>query len=163
MIEEEPFYTVDDGFTLYPDPDLIERNRWIVLAEDLSLDAARLAKETEYVLEEDAVVLGAEEPGEPGELKPEELEVEVGEDVASEQESEAEVENGAEAGTEVEVSSAPAVKARELMPLRLRREVSGADAYTLLSGPYKDLGAIQDCDLLKERGYSCLNLSLIHI
>ncbi len=59
LSEEEPFYTVPQDFMIYPDPEIIDENRWLVLAKGLSREEALAYRDTAYAFDkaEDMQVL----------------------------------------------------------------------------------------------------------
>ncbi len=129
---EEPFYTVPGEVVLYPHPDLIDENRWLVLATGLPVPAAEALKAQDYDL-------GAGD-------------VDVESDILGEGVDSADLD-----GESADAPQAVAVSAglKTLLPRYLYRNVETLNLYSVLSGPYKDLSAIQTCANLNERGYVC--------
>jgi len=153
LAEEEPFYSVADNFILYPDPQLVDKNRWIVLADQLLPHIVEEQKNKIYDLNEgDDVVDNENDIFEELELveTPKQLD-EIPETPEDNLEDVDPLLDTKQATIE-----APKDVLRERYTLPSEE---GTDLYRIISGPYNELESLQTCTLLKDSGYECLEIT----
>lgn len=127
LSEDEPFYSLEHQFILHPHPELIERNRWLILDQDIPVPEAVALRDIAYEFpeeekEEEAVIT---EPT----IRNEHSDV---------------------LDALLQEKKAPKIQPQYLLPNK-----DDPTLFSVVSGPYEDLGAIQICDLLKENEYMC--------